>query len=132
VRVRRLRSRALWAVAALLAVNAVLLVAQPAAALPWSLANYFFGPNMVRAQVIVNDAGTLREYRLDRGVVRHRAPNALTLRETDGQVVTIPIAPNADIQIRGKPVAFNRIRVGMQVLTAREGDAPAIVVRIGR
>ena len=43
------RSKGLWIVAALLAVNATLLVAQPGLALPGSLGNYFFGPKLVRA-----------------------------------------------------------------------------------
>jgi hypothetical protein len=123
------RSKALWAVAALLAVNAVLLVAQPAGALPWSLANHFFGPNMVRAEVILLEGGTVHDYRLDRGVIRQRAAGTLTLRENDGQVVTIPVAPNADIQLRGKTIPFQRLRIGMQVLTVREGDQPATVLR---
>jgi len=36
------RAKALWAVAALLTVNAVLLAAQPGLALPGSLGSYFF------------------------------------------------------------------------------------------
>lgn len=126
-----MRSKALWSVAVLLAVNAVLLVAQPAGALPWSLANHFFGPNMVRAEVILLEGGTVHDYRLDRGVIRQRVPGTgmLTLRENDGQVVTIPVAPNADIQLRGKTIPFQRLRVGMQVLTVREGDQPATVLR---
>jgi hypothetical protein len=123
------RPRALWAVAALLAAIAVLLVAQPAGALPWSLANYFFGPKLVRAEVIVRDGGVVHDYRLDQGVVRAKAPGSITLRERDGQVVTIAVAPTADIQLRGAAVPFARLRIGMHVLTVREGDGPATVVR---
>jgi hypothetical protein len=129
----RRRTQALWAVAALLALNAVLLVAQPAAALPWSLANYFFGPKMVRAEVIVMERGTVLDYRLDRGTIRAKGTGSLTLRERDGQVVEIPVAGNADIQLSGKPAAFQRLRVGMHVLIVREGEAPATIVRaLGR
>ena len=126
------RSKPLWAIAVLLAVNAFLLATQPGyAALPRSLANYFFGPNLVRAEVIVRDAGVVHDYRLDRGVIRAKSAGSLTLRERDGQVVTISIAPNAEILFRGTPIQFGRLRIGMQALTVREGDTPAILVQAG-
>jgi hypothetical protein len=125
------RSKPVWAIAALLAVNAFLLVAQPGLALPRSLANYFFGPNLIRAEVLVKDAGVVHDYRLDRGVIRAKTPGSLTLRERDGQVVTISVAPNAEILFRGTTIQFGRLRVGMQALTVREGDTPAILVQVG-
>jgi hypothetical protein len=125
-------SKPLWAIAALLAVNAVLIAAQPGfAAFPRSLANYFFGPNLVRAEAIVRDGGVVREYRLDRGVIRAKSPGSLTLRERDGQIVTIAVAPTAEILFRGTAIQFGRLRTGMHVLTVREGDAPAILVQAG-
>ena len=48
------RSKALWVVAALLVVT-VLLAAQPGLA-PRSLGNYFFGPKLVRAEVVLRKA----------------------------------------------------------------------------
>ena len=80
------RSKALWVVAALLAVNAVLLVASPGLALPGCLGDYFFGPRLVRAEVLVNDNGVLHDYRIDRGTIRAKAPGSLTLRERDGSL----------------------------------------------
>ena len=51
------RSKALWAVAALLAVNAVLVGAQlRARAARAGLGAYFFGPKLVRAEVLLKDA----------------------------------------------------------------------------
>ena len=129
----RRRSKALWVVAALLAVNAVLLVAQPGLALPGSLPNslgdYFFGPRLVRAEVLVNDNGVLHDYRIDRGTIRAKAPGSLTLRERDGSLQTIAIAPNAAIRLRGVPVPFSALRRGMVATVIRDGDAPAIEVR---
>ena len=125
-------TKPLWAIAALLAVNAVLIAAQPGfAAFPRSLANYFFGPNLVRADVIVKDGGAVREYRLDRGVIRAKSPGSLTLRERDGQIVTVPVAPTAEILFRGTAIQFGRLRVGMQAMIVREGDTPAILVQAG-
>jgi hypothetical protein len=126
----RRRSKALWVVAALLAVNAVLLAAQPGLALPQSLGNYFFGPRLVRAEVLVNDAGVLHDYRIDRGVIRAKAPGSLTLRERDGSLQTIAISPNALITFGGRPVRFSQLRRGMIATVIRDGDAPAIEVRV--
>ena len=130
------RSKALWAVAALLVVNAVLLAAQPGLALtnvlPNQLGNYFFGPKLVRAEVLVNEGGALHDYRVDRGTIRAKAPGSLTLRERDGTLVPIAIAPAATITIGGRSVPFSFLRRGMVATVIRDGDAPAIEVRAAR
>ncbi|MBA2332304.1 MAG: hypothetical protein H0V94_05890 [Actinobacteria bacterium] len=131
------RSKALWAVAALLAVNAVLLAAQPglalSKALPNGLASYLYGPNLVRAEVLVKDGGALHDYRIDRGVIRDKAPGSLTLRERDASIVTIAVAPGATISIRGRAASFSALRRGMVATVIRDGDAPAGEVRaVGR
>ena len=127
------RSKALWAVAALLLVNAVLLAAQPGfAALPGSLANYFFGPKLVRADVLVKDGGALHVYRVDRGTIRSKAGGTLQLLERDGTLVPITISPTAAITIGGRPASYAMLRRGMVATVVREGDAPAIEVRAGK
>ena len=125
------RSKALWAVAALLLVNAVLLAAQPGYALPGSLGAYFFGPKLVRADVLIKDGGAVHLYRVDRGVIRSKAVGALALRERDGSLVTIPVAPAAAITIGGRPAAYSELRRGMAATVIREGDNPATEVRAG-
>ena len=126
------RSKALWAVAALLLVNAVLLAAPAGLALPGSLGTYFFGPKLVRADVLVKDGGALHLYRVDRGVIRSKANGALVLRERDGSLVTISVAPNAAITVGGQPAAYTALRKGMAATVIRDGDAPATEVRAGR
>ncbi len=131
------RSKAPWAVAALLAVNAVLLAAQPgfalSRALPEALGSYLFGLNLVRAEVLLKDGGALHDYRIDRGVIRDKAPGSLTLRERDATIVTIAIAPSASISVRGRPASFSALRRGMIATVVRDGDAPAAEVRaVGR
>lgn len=126
-----MRRRALWIVVALLAVNAVLLAAQPGLALPRSLGNYFFGPKLVRAEVVVRDGGIL-EYRLDRGKLRARAGSALVVLEADGTVVTIPVADDASILVNGRRSSAAALRRGMTVTTVRLGDGPATEVRAQR
>jgi hypothetical protein len=130
------RSKALWVVAALLAVNAVLLAAQPGFALsnglPGSLGSYLLGPKLVRAEVLVKDGGVLHDYRIDRGAIRAKAAGALTLLERDGSLVTIPVAPTAAITIGGQPAAFSALRRGMVATVIRDGDAPANEIRATR
>jgi hypothetical protein len=113
------------AVAALLAVNAVLLAAQPGLALPRSLWTYLVGPKMVRAEVIVLDGGTLHYFRADRGRIVGKTPGSLELRERDGTLVTITVSPTADIFLNGRPSRFAELRRGMRATTVREGDAAA-------
>jgi hypothetical protein len=126
------RSKALWAVAALLLVNAVLVAAQPGLALPGSLGAYFFGPKLVRADVLIKDGGALHVYRVDRGTIRNKAGGNLELRERDGSVVTIAISPTASITVGGRPAAYAALRRGMAATVIREGDAPAVEVRAGK
>ena len=129
---RTRRSKGIWVVAALLAVNATLLVAQPGLALPGSLGNYFFGPKLVRAEVLVKDGGVLHDYRIDRGVIRNKADGTLTLLERDGTLVPIPVAPTAAITLNGRPVAYSALRRGMVATVIRDGEAPANEVRATR
>ena len=128
----RTRRKGLWIVAALLAVNATLLVAQPGLALPGSLGNYFFGPKLVRAEVVLQDGGILHDYRIDRGTIRNKAGGTLTLLERDGSLVPIAVAPTASITLNGRPIAYSDLRRGMVATVIRDGDAPANEVRANR
>ena len=123
---------AVWTVAALLALNAVLLVDGAGLALPGSLGNYFFGPKLVRAEVLVKDGGVLHDYRVDRGVIRAKSAGTLSVLERDGSVVSIPVAPTAAITIDGRPIAFSALRRQMVATVIRDGDSPAIEVRATR
>ena len=120
--------------AALLALNAVLFVVQPGLALPRSLANYFYGPGMLRAEVVVRDAEGLHDWRLDQGRIRRVLPARSSLRivELDGRVVDFQIAPDARIELHGRPVPLAALYRGLRVLVVRDGETPAEVVLAGR
>ena len=90
-----------------------------------SLGMFFFGPKLVRAEVIMYDAGVTHDYRVDRGKIRAIAPGSLTLLERDGTLVTVPIAPTADIRLGGVSVPFSQLRRGFTATTVRDGSAPA-------
>ena len=109
-RMKPRRSKALWAVAALLLVNAVLLAAPAGLALPGPLGSSFFGPKLVRS----------------------KANGSLVLRERDGSLVTIAVAPTASITVRGQPAPYSALRKGMPATVIRDGDAPATEVRAGQ
>jgi hypothetical protein len=93
-----------------------------------ALSPAFYGPQMVRAQVIVKDGSGLRDFRIDRGRIRSVSANAITLLERDGTLATIPVAANADVRLNGRRVRFQRLRRGMTVETVRDGEAPAFIV----
>jgi hypothetical protein len=125
---------ALGSVAALLAVNAVLLLAGSGLALPTSLANYFLGPKMVRAEVVLMEGSILHDYRMDQGRVRGVGPNSISLHERDGTNVNVPIAVAAQVKINGKPATLAAVRRGMFAVTIRDGSAPAdrVIVTLRR
>jgi hypothetical protein len=103
---------------------AVVLV-QSSAAGPGALGDFFFGPKVVRAEVITKDAAGIHDYRVDRGRIRLVAPGSLTLRERDGTLVTVPVAPTATVHLDGVRVRFARLRRGFVATTVRDGSAAA-------
>ena len=120
---------AVWTVAALLALNGALLAEGAGVALPGSLGTYFFGPKLVRAEVLVKDGGVLHDYRVDRGVIRAKSPGTLSLLERDGSVVSIAVSPTAQVTLDGRAIAFSALRRSMVATVIRDGDSPAIEVR---
>lgn len=99
-----------------------------------SVTRTLFGPGLIRAEAIVREGGVVHDYRLDRGRVRAvlRATNTLVLREADGTIATIPVAPDARIELGGRTVLFGAARRGMHATTLREGGGPAIRVQLVR
>jgi hypothetical protein len=121
-------------VAALLALNAVLLGAHAGFALPGSLGAYLFGPKMVRGEIVVKDGGTVHDYRVDQGRLRAVVvgSSVLSLYERDGQLVTVPVAPGARITLGGRVVPLSALKRGMRVITVRDGNAAAATVQAFR
>jgi hypothetical protein len=111
--------------AAVLSLNAILWLAQTGFALPASLGRYFFGPRMVRAEIVVKDAGVLHDFRVDRGRIRAISGSTLTLAERDGTVVSVPVSPSAQVTINGIPSSFSALRRRMTATAIRDNGAPA-------
>ena len=101
-------------------------VAQTAPCKP--LGGYFFGENLVRADIAVVVQGGPHLFRVDRGRVKTVAIDSLTLRERDGSVVTIPVAATATVRVNGRFATLSAVRRKHVVLTVRDGDNPASCV----
>ena len=85
--------RAAAVVAAAVALGSLALV-QRGAAGPGSLGALFFGPKLVRAEVVLAEGGTLHDYRIDRGRIRSAGAGRVSLLERDGTTVDVPLAPD--------------------------------------
>jgi hypothetical protein len=96
---------------------------------PRQLADFFFGPHLARAEVvIVMNGGQVHDYRIDRGRLTRlpaRTPGSLELRELDGTVLVVPVAPTAQVTINGRPATLSQLGRGMIVTAVRDGSSPA-------
>ena len=120
--------------AAATTIVALALVQAGAAGPGASLGSYFFGPKLVRAEVVTNEAGTIHDYRVDRGKIRlvTRTSLSLTLFERDGTLVTVPVDPSARITLNGVAIQFGMLRRGFTATTVRDGTASASIVQATR
>ena len=91
----------------------------------------FFGPRMVRAEVLLLGAGgAVQDYRLDRGVVMSAVSGTLTVRESNGDTVSLPVDPAAQVQGGGRRVTAATLRRGTRVVVYRSANAPAELVQV--
>jgi hypothetical protein len=125
------RRRFLILVCAVVAVNSFFWFAQGGFALPRGLVDRFFGPNMIRSEVIVESPlGGVNDFRLDRGVITSIVPRVLTLRERDGTVIGIPFTRRARIVGSASVTGVRQLRPGMRVLVVRRANAPAHLIQV--
>lgn len=115
-------------IAASAAAIAGLALAQGGAAGLGSLGNFFFGPKLVRAEVITSEAGVIHDYRVDRGRIRLVTSASLTLVEKDGTVVSIPVASTASVTLAGRTVPLKQLKRGFTATTVRDGSDSASTV----
>ncbi len=111
----------------LVSVNVALWLAQTGFALPRAVLDRFFGPRMIRAEVLVGGAGGVQDFRIDRGRIASTAAGSVTLRERDGTLVTIQIAANARV-VPGLGVAS--LRPGVRVVVIRRANSPAHLIQV--
>jgi hypothetical protein len=90
-----------------------------------SLGDFFFGPRLARAEVVLVQNQQVHDYRIDRGRVKSIRGGSLELRELDGAVQVVPVAAGAQVTVNGRSAPFSAIARGMVVTTVRVGSAPA-------
>jgi hypothetical protein len=121
------RRRFVLLAALLVSVNVVLWVAQTGFALPRSLLDRFFGPRMVRAEVVLQNAAGTQDFRIDRGRIVSVSPGSVTLQERDGTVVTIQVGADARV-VPGPSVS--QLRPRLRVLVVRRANNPAHLIQV--
>jgi hypothetical protein len=90
------------------------------------LGNYFFGPRLARAEVVLVDAAQTHDFRIDRGRLRSNPRSGnLELKELDGSIQVVPVSPSAQVFVNGQAAGLAQLVPGMTVTTIRDGSAPA-------
>jgi hypothetical protein len=115
---------------ALIAVNSFFWLAQSGFALPKAIINQFFGNRMIRAEVLVQSASGVQDWRIDRGTITGVSGTTLTLREGDGTTVTLDVSPTARVQ--GNPRYSNvaLLRKKLRVVVYHQANLPAEIVQV--
>jgi hypothetical protein len=113
------RRRFMFLAVALVALNSFFWLAAGGFALPRGIINQFFGNQMVRAEVLLQNG---QDWRIDRGVVTDWSAGNVTLREGDGTMVTIAVSPGA----RG----VRQIRRRARIVVYHQANAPAEIVQV--
>jgi hypothetical protein len=103
----------------------LLIAAQAGVAGLGQLANYFFGPKLVRAEVVLKENDEIVDYRLDRGRIKSFRGGVLVLWEPDRTLATIPVSPSARVEVDRIPSLLTALRPGMNATTIRRGESPA-------
>jgi hypothetical protein len=105
---------------------------QPAAIVQGDSINaQLFGPRMVRAEVLLLGAGaSTQDFRIDRGVVVSAVSGTLTVRESNGDIVPLPVDPAAQVQGGGRKVTAATLRKGTRVVVYRSANAAAELVQV--
>ncbi len=89
------------------------------------LGRTFFGPTLVRAEVLNYQGKVLHDYRIDEGRIVNVKQAAVTLLERDGTKQTIPVGPTAVVTMAGQLVDQSFVIKGLTAITIREGGGPA-------
>ena len=95
-----------------------------------ALGEIFFNKNMARAEVVTINRGAVHDYRIDQGKVTAVRVGTIELLERDGTRQMIPIAPDIQIMLNGRPSTLTSVPLRANAITIRDGDQPAEVVRI--
>lgn len=124
------RKRYLILLATVVALNSFFWLATTGFALPQQLIDRFFGPKLIRAEVIVGGPRQVNDFRIDRGVITSATPGSITIRERDGTVVTIATTTTTRVVGRPRATGAAQLRPPMRVLVVRQANGPATQIQI--
>lgn len=125
------RRRFVFLAVALVALNTFFWLAQGGFAISRAMINNLFGPRLIRAEVLVQTPTGPADYRIDRGVIVATAPGSITLRELNGERVTIEVASDAQVQ-GGRVFNVSQLRTRMRVTVLRDANGPVSLVQVER
>jgi hypothetical protein len=114
----------------LVALNAFFWMAGGGMALSRAIVNQFFGPRMIRAEVIVQSPGGPEDWRIDRGVITGVSGGVVTIREADGTTQTVSVDPNARVQGPARFASPSKLRPRLRVVLYHQANAPADLVQV--
>jgi hypothetical protein len=123
----------------LLATAAAIVVAVGALALPAAARGRQGGPvpqipdlagTWSHAEINVQVGRSPHTLILDRGVLVRASRNRLRIRESDGNVVVMPVSRRVSVSSAGGPVPYAFLRTGWSVETMRVDGGPAVRIRI--
>jgi hypothetical protein len=114
----------------LVALNAFFWLAQGGFALPGTLIDRFFGPRLIRAEVVVGGPRGVNDFRIDRGVITSVAPGSITIRERDGTVVTVSVTPATRVLGGARFTSVSQLRSPLRILVVRKVNAPALQIQV--
>jgi hypothetical protein len=114
----------------LVALNAFFWMAGGGMALTKAIINQFFGPRMIRAEVIVQSPGGPVDWRIDRGIITAVSGTTLTVREADGTVQSVDVNPTARVQGPARFASPTKLRPRLRVVLYHQANAPADLVQV--
>lgn len=125
------RRRFMLLAVALIALNTFFWVAPGGFALSRAIIDQYFGARMIRAEVLVQTPSGAADYRIDRGVIKAITPGSIVLKEKNGDMVPIQVAPTASVAGPvGRRGSGGALRVGMRVIVFRLANAPADSIQV--
>jgi len=124
------RRRFVILLATLVALNTFFWLAQGGFALPGALIDRFFGPRLIRAEVIVGGPNMVNDFRIDRGRIVSAAPGSITIRERDGTVVTVSVTAATRVFGGARFTDVSQLRPRLRVLVVRKANQPAMQIQV--
>jgi hypothetical protein len=126
------RRRFMLLAVTLVTLNSFFWLAQGGLANTRAMIGDLFGQRLIRAEVLVQTPNGTADYRIDRGVIVATGLTTITLRELNGEMVTIDVANDARIQGGGRIGNLVQLkkRIGTRVTVLRDANGPVSLIQV--